>query len=403
LDVVVVGGGLAGASAIGTLRDEGFDGRITLIAEEPLPPYERPPLSKEFLLGAEPEPRWIRPLDWYEGQAVELRLGVRADGVSADTREVLLEGGGRVRFDRLLLATGVRNRALDAPGADLEGVFGLRTLADAERLRSVAATARKAVVVGAGFIGCEVASSFRQRGIDVTVVEFLETPLYRVIGPVLGKAIEAMHRDHGVDFVFGDAVERFEGNGRFEAVVTKAGRRIEGDLAVVGVGTEPVTPLEFPDPRPHGGVPVGPTLEASIAGVFAAGDVADQDHPVFGRIRVEHFDNAIKMGETAAKNMLGRREVFDDAHWFWSDQYDSQIQMSGFATEWDDMVVRGSIPERSFSAFLLKEGQLLSAFSLDRKFDVRRAMPLIAAGAHPDRAQLADPDLDLRKLHPPKE
>jgi len=224
-----------------------------------------------------------------------------------------------------------------------------------------------------------------------------------VIGPVLGKAIEAMHRDHGVDFVFGDAVERFEGNGRFEAVVTKAGRRIEGDLAVVGVGTEPVTPLEFPDPRPHGGVPVGPTLEASIAGVFAAGDVADQDHPVFGRIRVEHFDNAIKMGETAAKNMLGRREVFDDAHWFWSDQYDSQIQMSGFATEWDDMVVRGSIPERSFSAFLLKEGQLLSAFSLDRKFDVRRAMPLIAAGAHPDRAQLADPDLDLRKLHPPKE
>jgi 3-phenylpropionate/trans-cinnamate dioxygenase ferredoxin reductase component len=403
LDVVVVGGGLAGASAIGVLRDEGFAGRITLIAEEPLPPYERPPLSKEFLLGAETEPRWIRPLDWYEDQAVGLRLGVRAGGVSAGTREVLLEDGGRVRFDRLLLATGVRNRALDVPGADLEGVFGLRTLPEAERLRSAAATARKAVVVGAGFIGCEVASSFRQMGIDVTVVEFFETPLYRVIGPVLGKAIEAMHRDHGVDFVFGDAVERFEGDGRFEAVVTQAGRRIEGDLAVVGVGTRPVTPLEPDEPHPHGGVPVGPTLQTSIDGVFAAGDVADQEHPVFGRIRVEHFDNAIKMGETAAKNMLGRSEVFDDAHWFWSDQYDSQIQMSGFATEWDDIVVRGSIQERNFAAFLLKDGRLLSTFSLDRKFDARRSMPLIAAGVHPDLAQLADPDLDLRKLHPPKE
>jgi len=403
VDVVVVGGGLAGASAVGTLRDEGFDGRLTLIGEEPVPPYERPPLSKEYLRGETVEPQWVRPSDWYDENAVELRLGVRAGGVSVPSGEVLLADGARVGYDRLLIATGVRNRRLEVPGADLGGVFDIRFVPDADRLREAAGAASRAVIVGAGFIGCEVAASFRQLGLEVTVVEFFETPLFRVIGAELGRAVEALHSDHGVDFVFGDAVERFEGGDRFEAVVTKGGRRVEGDLAVVGVGTQPVTPLDLGNPHPQGGFPVGPTLE-SIAGdgIFAAGDVADHAHPVFGWIRVEHYDNAIKMGQTAARNMLGANEVFDDPHWFWSDQYDAQIQMSGYATEWDDMVVRGSIEDRSFAAFLLKGGILRSTFTMDWKLDCRRSMPLIATQARPARALLADPEFDLRTLHPPK-
>lgn len=401
MDVVVVGGGLAGASAIGTLRDEGFDGAVTLIGEEPVPPYERPPLSKEYLRGDAAEPRWARPAEWYAEHEVELRLGMHADRVLARDRAVLLADGSSVPFDRLLVATGVRNRRLEVPGADLEGVFDIRFLPDADRLREAVGSASSAVIVGAGFIGCEVAASFRKLGLDVTVVEYFETPLFRVLGAELGRVLEGLHRDRGVTFRFGEAVERFEGAGRFEAVVTQGGRRIEGDLAVVGVGTRPVTPLGLGDRNES--VPVDRTLRTRVDGVYAAGDVADHDHPVFGRIRVEHYDNAIKMGVAAARNMLGAGVAFDDAHWFWSDQYDSQIQMAGYATEWDDMVVRGSVEDRTFAAFLLKDGVLRSTFSLDRKADVRRSMPLITAMARPDPALLADPDFDLRELHPGKD
>jgi 3-phenylpropionate/trans-cinnamate dioxygenase ferredoxin reductase component len=235
-------------------------------------------------------------------------------------------------------------------------------------------------------------------------VEIFETTLYRILGPEIGRVLEGIHRDHGVTMHFSDSVERFEGDGRLERVITDSGKEIDADVAVIGVGTEPAVELMAGTGLDQGGgIPVGPGLETVVPGVFAVGDVALHDHPVFGPIRVEHYDNAMKMGQHVAKNLLGARAVFDDAHWFWSDQYDANIQMAGFATEWDDMVVRGSIEDRSFSAFLLKEGQLLSTFSMNRKSDVRRSMPLIAAMAHPEREQLADPELDLRKLHPPKE
>lgn len=400
-DFVIVGGGLAGATAAATLRDRGFDGRVVLIGEEPMPPYERPPLSKEYLRG-ESDHRFVRPEGWYEENRIETRFGVRAERLDVSERVVELAGGERLRFDQALIATGSRNRRFPWPGLDLPGVHDLRFAPDADAIREAATAGRKAVLVGMGFIGAEVAASLRMLGLDVTVVEFTSTPLERVLGPELGRAIEALHRDHGVEMIFRDAAERFEGDGRFEALITREGRRIEGDFAVVGVGVEPVTEVAGDGVPIDNGIPVDATLRTAVEGVWAVGDVARHDHPVFGPIRVEHFDNALKMGEVAAGNMLGEGAVFDDAHWFWSDQYDAQIQMSGFATDWDDMVVRGSIEERSFSAFLLKEGQLLSAFSMNRKFDVRRAMPLIAARAHPDRELLADPGFDLRRLHPPK-
>lgn len=402
MDVVVVGGGLAAASTIGTLRGEGFDGRLVLIGEESLPPYERPPLSKEYLRGEDAELRLVRPPDWYADNGVETRFGVRAERLLAREREIRLQGGERIGFDAAVIATGSRPRRPPIPGLELDGVFDLRSARDADRLRAAAARASSAVLVGMGFIGAEVAASFRQMGLDVTVVEAFATPLERVLGPVLGGAIGALHRDHGVEMVFGEVAERFEGGDRFEALVTSGGRRIEGDLAVVGIGVEPASEVAGPELGTEGGIPVDAALATAVPGVYAIGDVARHDHPVFGPVRVEHFDKAIKQGETVARTLLGRRQVFDDAHWFWSDQYDSQIQMSGFATEWDDMVVRGSIRERSFAAFLLKDGVLRSTFTMNWKLDCRRSMPLIEAQARPDPRALADPDVDLRRLHPPK-
>jgi 3-phenylpropionate/trans-cinnamate dioxygenase ferredoxin reductase subunit len=317
-------------------------------------------------------------------------------------RAVVLAGGERMAFDALLVATGSRNRKLDVPGVSLPGVYDLRTAADAERIVGAAADGARVVCVGMGFIGAEVAASMRMLGHDVTVVEVFETTLYRVLGPEIGRALEAMHRDHGVHMLFNEAVASFEGDGRLEAVVTSGGRRIEADLAIVGVGTEPSVELMAGTGLDQGGgIPVGPALETSVPGVFAAGDVARHEHPVFGAIRVEHFDNAIKLGEVAARNMLGAGETFDDPHWFWSDQYDSQVQTAGLAPTWDRMVVRGSIEDRSFCAFLLDaDGVVRSTVSLDWKRDVRRSFKLIAAQAAPNAEALADPDVDLRTLVP---
>jgi 3-phenylpropionate/trans-cinnamate dioxygenase ferredoxin reductase subunit len=399
---VVVGAGEAGGTAVAKLREGGFDGDLVLIGAEPMAPYERPPLSKEYLRG-ESDHVFVRPPEWYADHAIDARFGAKAERINVTDRVVELEGGERVPFDQVVIATGSRNRRPKIEGLDLPGVFDLRYAPDADAIKRAANEGSKAVMVGMGFIGAEVAASLRQLGLDVTVVEFFGTPLERVLGPTIGGAIEALHRDHGVEMFFHDGAERFEGGGRFEAMITKEGRRIEGDFAVVGVGVEPVTEVAEGGVPVDNGVPVDATLATSVDGVWAIGDVARHDHPVFGSIRVEHFDNAQKMGEHVAKNLLGPTEVFDDAHWFWSDQYDAQIQMAGFATEWDDMVVRGSIEDRSFSAFLLKDGRLLSTFSMNRKFDVRRSMPLIVAKTRPDREQLADPEFDLRQLHPPKE
>jgi 3-phenylpropionate/trans-cinnamate dioxygenase ferredoxin reductase component len=400
---VIVGASLAGATAAATLRGEGFDGRIALIGAEPLAPYERPPLSKEYLRGEQPlEDAFVRPPEWYAEQDIDARFGTRAVQIDAREREVVLAGGERIAFDRLLMATGSRNRSLDAPGAGLPGVFDLRHADDADRIKEAVGQGARVVCVGMGFIGAEVAASLRMLGNDVTVVEIFETALYRTLGPTIGRVLEAVHRDHGMKMLFNEAVASFEGDGRLEAVVTSGGRRIDADVAIVGVGTEPAVELMAGTGLDQGGgIPVGPTLETEVRGIYAAGDVARQEHPLFGPIRVEHYDNAIKMGETAARNMLGAETVFGDPHWFWSDQYESQVQTAGIAPTWDWMVVRGSLEERSFCAFLLDgDGVLRSTVSLDWKRDVRRSFGLIAAQVAPDPTALEDPDVDLRTLVP---
>jgi 3-phenylpropionate/trans-cinnamate dioxygenase ferredoxin reductase subunit len=401
--VAIVGASMAGGTAAAMLREEGFDGRVVLIGDEPHAPYERPPLSKEVLRGergALDTP--VRPDDWWKEHEVEARFGTRVHRCDPRERSVTIGTGEEIRFDRAIVATGVRNRRLDVPGVGLEGIHELRTAEQAERIRDAAASARHVVVVGMGFIGAEVSASLRQRGLEVTVVEIFETALYRVLGADIGRALEGIHRDHGVVMHFDDTVERFEGNGRVERVVTRSGRTIDCDFVVVGVGTEPVAEvMHGVGVASNGGIKADAHLETVTPGVFAAGDVATQDHPIFGSIRVEHFDNAMKMGETAARNVLGRGEVFDDPHWFWSYQYDSNLQMSGDARTWERMVVRGSLDDRSFCAFLLDgRGAVRSAVSLDWPRDVRRSFGLIRAQIVPDPGALADPDVDLRALVP---
>lgn len=400
---VIVGASLAGATAAVTLREEGFEGRVVLIGAEGSPPYERPALSKEFLRGEQPlEASYVRPPEWYAEHDVETRFATQVVQIDPRDREVVLAGGERTPYERLLVSTGSRNRRLEAPGSELPGVFDVRYAQDTERIRKALAGGARVVCVGMGFLGAEVAASLRRLGHDVTVVEIFETALFRILGSDIGRAIEAIHRDEGVQMRFNDTVARFEGQGRLERVLTTGGATIEADVAVVGVGTEPVVELMAGTGLDQdGGIPVGPTLETAVPDVFAAGDVARHDHPVFGPIRVEHFDNAMKMGQAAARNMLGAGAVFDDPHWFWSDQYNSQIQMAGFAPTWDRMVVRGSVEDRSFCAFLLDAaGVLRSSVSVDWKRDVRRSFKLIRAEVAPDPVALANPDIDLRTLAP---
>jgi 3-phenylpropionate/trans-cinnamate dioxygenase ferredoxin reductase component len=396
---VVIGANLCGGTVVQTLRQEGFDGRIVLVGEEPELPYERPPLSKEYLRGEQPLDRlFLQPPSWYEQNDVELRLGIRATGVDPAERTIELSDGERLDYDALLLATGGRPRRL--PGEPLERVLYLRVIGDSDRVRSQLVSGRRVVVVGAGFIGAEVAASARALGVEVTCLEMLEVPLERALGKEIGHIYGEIHREHGVDLRTGEGVESIEETDGGMRVRTTKGAEIEGDAVVVGVGIQPNVELgESAGVKIDNGIVVDEFCRTSVDGIYAAGDVSNHFCPVFGRhIRVEHFDNAIKHGSAAARNMMGRTEAYDDPHWFWSDQFEHNLQYAGYATEWDDIVIRGSTEERNFVAFYLKGEVILAALGLNRGKDVRRTMKLIRERAKPDPKLLRDEDVDLRKL-----
>jgi 3-phenylpropionate/trans-cinnamate dioxygenase ferredoxin reductase subunit len=400
--IAIVGASLCGATAAVTLRDEGFDGRIVLIGDEPDLPYERPPLSKKYLSGEQPFAKaLVRPPELYDERAVELLLGARAARVDPRERAVELEDGGRVVADRILVATGGRNRRPPIPGLDLEGIYGLRTRADADRIREQLSPGRRAVVVGLGFIGAEVAATLRTAGLDVTAVEAFQAPLERVLGAEVGLAIAALHREQGVEVILGEAVQAFEGEkNAVRRVVTVSGRSVECDFAVVGLGIEPnVDVVAGTGVEVDNGIVVDERCRTSVEGIFAAGDVASHWHPIFReRVRVEHWLNAIEQGAAAARSMLGQEVVYEELHWFWSDQYDANVQYAGHHREWDELVVRGSIEERRFVAFYVKDGIPLAAAAINQGRDLRRSMGLLRARRPVDPALLRDPETDLRML-----
>src|SRR5688500_3915493 len=398
---VIVGGSLAGATAAATLREEGADGSVTLIGAEREPPYERPPLSKAYLRGDVPfEKSLVRPAAFYAEHRIETLSSVRATRIDTSARVVKLEDGRRVPFDVLLIATGGRNRRFSIPGSELEGIYSLRTVDDADRIRAEMRRGRRVVVVGMGFVGSEVAASLREKDLDVVVIEPAKTPLFRVLGEAVGQSIADLHRAHGVRTIFEDTVAAFEGTQRVTRVITKNGLRLECDFVVAGIGIEPVVDiLDGTGVHVDNGVVVDQYCQTNVPGIYAAGDVANHYHPVFGRqMRVEHWHNAVKQGAAAARNMLGKGVPYDEIHWFWSDQYDANLQYAGFHTKWEQLVTRGRLESDSYLASYVNDGRIDAAVGLNRAKDVRRLIPLIKARRAVDPDRLRDEDVDLRTL-----
>jgi 3-phenylpropionate/trans-cinnamate dioxygenase ferredoxin reductase component len=400
---VIVGASLAGAKAAQELRDRGFDGEILLIGAEHERPYERPPLSKDYLRGeSHRDKAYVHELAFYAEHEIELITGRAVTGLDVGGRRVVLDDGRSLSFDKLLLTTGAQPRRIPVPGAELEGIFYLRTLADAEALRDRIEQGGRLAVVGAGWIGSEVAASARKKGADVTLIDPLALPNERIFGPEIGSFFRDVHTQHGVELALGDGVEGFEGNGGVSAVRTSSGRTIECDFAVVGIGVAPRVELA----RDAGveldnGILVDETLRTSAPDIYAAGDVANAWHPFYGRrIRVEHWANALNQGPAAARAMLGEMVSYDRIPYFFSDQYDVGMEYSGFATEWDEVVLRGDRDSGAFVAFWLKDDRVIAGMNVN-VWDVNRNVQALIRSRQPvDVDALRDAATPLDALIP---
>lgn len=398
---VIIGAGLAGAEAAAQLRKDGFDGRVVLLGDEAPQPYERPPLSKAYLRGTmERSQLDVRGESFYVDNAIEFAPSTHARAIEPDRRVVVLDGDRRLRYDRLLLATGAAPRRLDIPGADLAGIHYLRTVGDADAIRAAAKRASGGVVVGGGWIGAEVTASLRQSGLPVALVAPGSAPLERVLGPEVGKVYRDLHAEQGVELVMGQRVTAFHGRRAVEAVETADGTRIGGDLVVVGVGAQPQTSLaaeaglEVAD-----GILASHRLETSAAGIFAAGDVAEAWHPLLReRIRVEHWDNARRQGRAAARGMMGATEPYARIPYFYSDQYDFGMEYAGYAPAWDRVVFRGNPVTRAFIAFWLLRGRVVAAMNANAGPVHAGLATLVASQQRVAVERLVDPAVPIDEI-----
>jgi 3-phenylpropionate/trans-cinnamate dioxygenase ferredoxin reductase subunit len=400
---VIVGASLAGAKAAETLREEGFDGRLVLVGAEDERPYERPPLSKDYLRGeVGREKVYVHGDGFYAEHEIDLRVGRTAMGLDATAGTLTLDGGEQLRYDRLLLTTGAEPRRLRIPGAELDGVLYLRSVGDSDALRHRLDRGGRVAVVGAGWIGAEVAASARQRGLDVTVIDPLAVPLERVLGAEVGAVYRDIHADHGVRMLMGTGVAAFEGDAGVERIRTDDGRAVDCDFVVVGIGVQPRSGLAAEAGiATDNGILVDEHLQTGATGVFAAGDVANAHHPLYGeRIRVEHWANALHQGPVAARAMLGRPAVYDRVPYFFSDQYDVGMEYAGHARQWDRVVFRGDPASREFIAFWLSGDRVVAGMNVN-VWDVTDAIQrLIRERATVEDARLADPDVPLEQLAP---
>lgn len=391
--VVIVGGGLAGANAAFALRERGYEGRVVLIGEETEPPYERPPLSKDFLRGEKPvTDTYARPLADYESGGIELLRGRRAVTLDPARRQLNLDDGSNLRYDALLLATGAAPRRLSATNAHLAGVHYLRTIADADALRTAASNASAIAVIGGGWIGSEVAASLRQLGHDVTLISNLPRPLERVLGPEVAEVYREVHVEHGVRLEHGH-VAGIEGDSRVSGVRLSDSRQIAADLLVVGVGAAPRIELATRaglETR-EGAIVTDEYLRTSVPTIYAAGDVASAFHPRFGRhLRVEHWDNAIRQGKAAAANILGAAEPYARMPYFYSDQFELGMEYRGLATEWGRVVIRGDVAAREFHAFWIADSRVIAAMNVNLWDDGKALRRLVESEERVDVDRLAD-------------
>ena len=401
---VIVGASLAGAKAAETLREEGFGGGIVLLGEETEHPYERPPLSKGYLLGKdEKSVIYVHDEGWYAQNDVDLRLGVTVTALDPAARQVRLADGETVGYDRLLLATGAVPRRLSVPGADLDGVLYLRWVGDSERLSAALQAGGQVVIVGAGWIGLEVAAAAREFGCAVTVVEPEPGALYRQVGPELSAVFTGLHTEHGVVFRFEESVTELRGaGGAVREAVTSAGAVLPADFVVVGIGAVPATSLASAAGLDVGnGVIADSGLHTSAPEVFAAGDVANSYHPLFRRhVRVEHWANALNGGPAAARSMLSQGVSYDAVPYFFSDQYDLGMETAGLPEpgSYDEVVYRGDRDAREFVAFWLSGGSVVAGMNInvwDVSDDIQA---LIRSRRQVEAARLADPDTPIPDL-----
>jgi NADPH-dependent 2,4-dienoyl-CoA reductase/sulfur reductase-like enzyme len=400
---VIIGASLAGAKAAETLREQGFAGPVVLIGEEQERPYERPPLSKGYLLGKdERESIFVHERSWYPEHDVDLRLGTRATSLDPAAHQVGLAGGEQLSYGKLLLTTGASPRRLNVPGADLDGVLYLRSVGDSERLAAAFKAGGSVVIAGGGWIGLETAAAAREYGCEVTVVEPDPTPLYRSIGPELGEVFAGLHRGHGVTFRLGEGVTELRGPGRVSQVITSGDAELAADLAVIGIGAEPNVALAAEAGLATGnGIITDEALRSSDPDIFAAGDVANYLSPLLGRqIRVEHWANALTGGPAAGRSMLGKPADFDMVPYFYSDQYDLGMEAAGLPEPgtYDDVIYRGEPESLEFIAFWLSDGAVVAGMNVN-VWDVNDDIQaLIRSGTPVDAARLADPDVPLTEL-----
>ena len=401
---VVIGAGQAGGRAVEAMRAESFDGRIVLVGAEAHVPYERPPLSKRLLISDDEGPArtYIHGEDFYREKDIDLRLGVQATHIDRDARRVTLSDGDTLDYSKLLLTTGSKVRRLSIPGSGLAGIHYLRDIEESLAIRNDLKADAALVVVGGGYIGLEVAAAARIRGCRVTVIEMEDVVMNRVVAPEIGRFFAEVHRAEGVDIRTGEGVTGFEGEGRVTAVLGAGGTRHAADVVVVGVGITAETSLaEAAGLTVTNGVVVDEFGQTSDPNIFAAGDVANQPSPVDGRrLRLESWQNAQNQAITVARVMCGTRTPHAETPWFWSDQCDLNLQMTGLASAWDRLVFRGDPADRKFTAFYMAADRVVMANAVNAPRDLRYARMLIEAATPVEDAALADPAVPLKSLLP---
>jgi 3-phenylpropionate/trans-cinnamate dioxygenase ferredoxin reductase subunit len=398
---VIVGASLAGAKAAETLRTEGFDGRVVLVGEEPVRPYERPPLTKDYLRGESGfDSAAVHKEDFYEQNDIELLTSTRASRLDPGSQQVVLEPGGALHYDQLLLTTGASPRTLSIPGADLEGIHYVRTVAEADALREALGKGGKVVVIGGGWVGSEVTASARQLDNEVTLIDPGHVPLEHVLGAEVGALFVQLHVDHGVDLRLGLGVVGFRGGKRAEAVELSDGSVVGGDVFVVGIGARPRTELaEAAGLELDDGIVVDQYLATSVPGIWAAGDVANAWYRDLGRrIRLEHWSAALNQGPAAAKNMLGRQLPYAKVPFFYSDQYDLGLEYRGFVPTWDQVVYRGDKDRRELIVFWLDHGLVVAGMNVNVWGSGDKIAALVFPPRRVDPKALADPSVDLASL-----
>jgi 3-phenylpropionate/trans-cinnamate dioxygenase ferredoxin reductase component len=402
--VVVVGGGLAGAKTVEQLRDRGYGGPLTLLANEPHLPYERPPLSKGYLGGtAERSSVFVHSAEWYSTNNVDLRMGTGVTQLDTVTKQVALSDGSLLDYDIIVLATGSSPRRLDLPGADASGVLTLRTLDDSDRLRQAIAESSGLAIIGAGWIGLEAAAAARNAGVPTTVLEAADLPLVRVLGPEVAEVFAQLHREHGVDLRTSVQVEQILlEDGSVSGVRLADGATVSVDTVLIGVGITPNVSLAEDGGLPvDNGVVVDAGLRTEDPSVYAVGDVANAWHPTLARhLRVEHWANALNQPSVAAANILGESAVYDRLPYFFTDQYDLGMEYVGYAEpgEYDEVVFRGDVAGRAFIAFWLRQGRVLAGMNVN-VWDVSEAVKTLIASQKPvDRRQLGDPSVPLDEI-----